>query len=132
METNVNVYSLAADGNRQASENFKVREFRSKDGADAIFVSQKLVTLVQNIRNHFGRPLIINSAYRTASHNQAVGGARYSQHLYGTAADIVVSGVHPSAVADYAESLLPNSGGIGRYAGFTHVDVREQKSRWHG
>lgn len=132
MEIQVNAYSLAADGNRQASKNFKVREFRSKDGADAIFVSPQLVELVQRIRDHFGRPLIINSAYRTTSHNKAVGGARHSQHLYGTAADIVVSGVHPSAVADFAESLLPDSGGIGRYAGFTHVDVRPNKSRWKG
>ena len=49
--------------------------------------------------------------------------------LYGLAADIVVTA---GKVADYAETLLPNTGGIGRYKGFTHVDVRKKKSRWNG
>ena len=64
--------------------------------------------------------------------NAAVGGAKYSQHLYGTAADIVVSGVAPKQVAEYAEKLMPNTGGIGIYSNFTHIDVRKTKSRWNG
>lgn len=64
--------------------------------------------------------------------NSAVGGTTYSQHLYGTAADIKISGVSPKKVAAYAEKLLPNSGGIGTYGTFTHIDVRSQKSRWNG
>jgi uncharacterized protein YcbK (DUF882 family) len=59
-------------------------------------------------------------------------GAKNSQHLKGTAADIVVKGITPERVAKYAETLLPKSGGIGRYKTFTHVDVRSVKSRWNG
>ena len=36
----------------------------------------------------------------------------------------------PAAVAAFAETLLPSSGGIGVYPTFVHVDVREQRSRW--
>jgi uncharacterized protein YcbK (DUF882 family) len=61
-----------------------------------------------------------------------VGGAAYSQHLYGTAADIKVNGIKPKDVAAYAEKLLPNTGGIGIYSTFVHIDVREKKSRWNG
>lgn len=129
---NVNVYSKSKDGNKNLSANFKVREFACKDGSDPIFISQELVKILQQIRDHFQRPVTINSAYRTPTHNKREGGAVYSQHLYGTAADIVVTGVTPKKVAEYAETLLINKGGIGIYKGFTHVDVREIKSRWNG
>lgn len=125
-------YSLAKDGAKQLSANFKVREFRCQDGSDPIFVNTDLVDILQKIRNHFGKSVTITSAFRTASHNKKVGGATYSQHCYGTAADIKVSGVSASAVADYAETLMPNTGGIGRYSTWTHVDVRKTKSRWNG
>ena len=132
MAVTVNVYSKAKNGNVKLSKNFKVREFACSDGSDPVFISPKLVEVLQNIRDHFGKPVTINSAYRTVTKNKQVGGATYSQHLYGTAADISVKGVLPSAVADYAEKLLANYGGVGRYSTFTHVDVRETKSRWKG
>jgi len=90
------------------------------------------VDVLQKIRDHFGKPVNINSGYRTPGKNKQVGGAAYSQHLYGTAADISIKGVSPGTVADYAETLLPNSGGIGIYGTFTHVDVRTARSRWKG
>ena len=132
--TPVKCYSKSKDGSKYLSKNFRVKEFASKDGADPLFVSDQLVEILQNIRNHFGKPVTITSGYRTAKHNKAVGGATYSQHQYGTAADIVVTGVAPAKVAAYAETLLPNRGGIGIYTkrGFTHIDVRKKKSRWNG
>ena len=128
----VHSYSKAKDGSKKLSANFKVREFACTDGSDPVFIAPELVTVLQKIRTHFGRAVTINSAYRTPAKNKAVGGTTYSQHLYGTAADIVVKGVKPSAVADYAEKLLPNKGGIGIYNTFTHIDVREKHSRWTG
>lgn len=129
---NVNAYSKNKDGTKYLSKNFRVKEFACKDGSDPIFISTELVELLQKIRDHFGRSVVINSGYRTAKHNKAEGGATYSQHLYGTAADIKVTGVKPSDVAAYAETLLKNTGGIGIYKTFTHVDVRSVKARWNG
>lgn len=125
-------YSVAKDGATYISKNFRVREFRCQDGSDVVFIESDLVDILQKIRDHFGKAVTINSAFRTFSHNKKVGGATYSQHLYGTAADIKVSGVTASAVADFAETLMPSTGGIGRYSTFTHVDVRSIKSRWNG
>lgn len=137
VETDVNgssvkAYSRAKDGLNKLSTNFKVNEFACNDGSDPIFISSDLVKILQKIRTHFGKPVVINSAYRTVTKNKAVGGAAYSQHLYGMAADITISGVSPKTVAAYAETLLPNTGGIGIYSTFTHIDVRKAKSRWYG
>lgn len=132
MAITIYAYSKAKDGNKSLSANFKVREFACSDGSDPIFIAPELVEVLQKIRDHFGKPITINSGYRTATKNKAVGGAAYSQHLYGTAADITVSGVAPKTVAAYAETLMPNKGGIGIYGTFTHVDCRAVKSRWNG
>lgn len=128
----INAYSLAKDGTTYISKNFRVREFACKDGSDPVFIDDDLVGVLQQIRDHFGKAVTITSAFRTASHNKKVGGVTYSQHCYGKAADIKVSGVAPSKVAEYVETLMPNTGGIGRYSTFTHVDVRATKSRWNG
>ena len=126
----LNVYSKAKDGSKKLSTNFRVKEFACTDGSDPIFIDSELVTILQNIRTHFGRAVTITSAYRTPPKNKACGGTTYSQHLYGKAADIKVSGITPKKVAEYAETLLQGKGGIGIYDTFTHIDVREKKSRW--
>ena len=131
--TDVRSYSLAAEGDRQAAPHFKVREFACKDGSDPVFVSPRLAGVLEAIRTHFGAPVTITSGYRTPAHNAATrGSSPRSQHLYGLAADIQVEGAAPAAVAAYAETLLPDAGGIGIYDTFTHIDVRPQKSRWRG
>ena len=129
---NINAYSKAKNGNQKLSKNFKVKEFACKDNSDVVFVAPELVEVLQKVRVHFGKPVNINSAYRTPMHNDKVGGATYSQHLYGTAADIRITGVEPKKIAEYANALMPNKGGIGTYANFVHIDVRETKSRWNG
>lgn len=131
----INAYSLARDGGTYLSKNFQVKEFYCRDRSDPIFVDTELVTLLQKIRDHFGKAVHINSAFRTASYNaKQKNAAKYSQHLYGKAADIWIAGVSVDTLAAYAETLLPNKGGIGRYHtdGFVHVDVRKAKSRWVG
>lgn len=138
----IEAYSLARDGEKQLSANFKVREFYCRDGSDPIFVDSELVQCLQKIRNHFGKPVHITSGYRTAEHNAAVGGSKSSQHLLGRAADFYVEGVPVATVAAYAETLLPGRGGIGRYpkdakhpkrmTGWVHIDTRTNKSRWKG
>lgn len=128
----IKAYSKAKDGNKKVSENFRVREFACTDGSDPIFIDSDLVSVLQKVRNHFGKAVTITSAYRTPTKNKAVGGEKYSQHLYGRAADIKISGIAPKTVAAYAEKLMPKSGGIGIYSTFTHIDVRGTKARWKG
>lgn len=128
----VQVWSKAKNGAVKLSANFKVSEFACKDGSDTVFISQGLVTVLQKIRDHFGKPVIITSAYRNDAYNEKVGGAKYSQHKYGKAADFFIIGVSPSTIAAYAEMIMPNTGGIGIYSSFVHVDVRTARARWNG
>lgn len=128
----VYAWSKAKNGAVKLSANFKVDEFACKDGSDTVFISPGLVTVLQKIREHFGKPVIITSAYRNDAYNKKVGGADYSQHKYGTAADIYISGVSPAMIADFVETIMPNTGGIGIYSSFVHVDVRTACARWNG
>ena len=132
-------YSLAKNGDRRLAPDFKVRELRCRDGSDTVMVDETLTVVLQCIREHFGKPVTITSGYRTAAHNAAVGGAKSSQHLLGRAADIRVEGANVEDVAAYAESLMPDWGGVGRYpvkagraTGWVHVDTRAEKARWRG
>lgn len=133
----IECYSLAADGEKKLSENFKVKEFACKDGSNPIFLDTELVELLQKIRDHFNRSVTITSAYRTVDYNKKIGGSTSSQHLYGRAADIQVKDTPPEFVAEYAETLLAGRGGIGLYKktvsrakGWVHLDVRKVKARW--
>ena len=57
------------------------------------WVADNLVRLVENVldplRQAYGKPIKVNSGYRSKALNKAVGGVSNSQHLDGMAADIV-------------------------------------------
>lgn len=132
-------YSLAKDGAKLLAPDFKVRELRCKDGTDTVMVDEVLVLLLQCVREHFGKAVTITSGYRTPAHNTKVGGVKGSQHLLGRAADIRVQGISVEDAAAYAESLMPDWGGVGRYpvkagraTGWVHLDTRADKARWRG
>lgn len=122
----VKEYSIVRDGNIQISKNFKVKEFRCKDGSDKILIDTDfVVNKLQKIRDHFGAAITINSAYRTESYNKKVGGAKSSYHMKGQAFDIVVKGHTPLEAARFAESI--GITGIIQYNNFVHVDSRQTK-----
>lgn len=79
------------------SPHFSLWEMQCKDGADKVLYSTALFEKLEELGAFLGWEaqdihIDLISGYRTASHNAkpSVGGAKYSQHLYGTAADIRV------------------------------------------
>lgn len=119
----------------QISDHFWLYEFECKDGSHQVVVQPELVEKLEILRakvsERLGKdtPLIINSGYRNEKHNEAVGGAPSSQHLYGTASDVQLPiGL---TVDEFAE-LGEQSGfhGIGLYYARVHFDVRGYKARW--
>lgn len=117
--------------------NFRVPEFacRGQGCCDKVYIDETLVEFLQKIREHFGKPVTVNSGYRCQGHNRAVGGANGSRHTTGQAADIAVKDITPAEVAQYAESLGVT--GIGLYETakdgfFVHIDTRPAKSFWYG
>ena len=111
------------------SKYFKREEFACECGCGFDTVDAETIGVLDQVREHFDSPVVINSGCRCAAHNKYIGGAKKSQHVFGRAADIVVKGVSPSVVANYIETIM-TGGGIGRYETFTHIDTRTKPARW--
>ena len=120
------------------TKNFRLEEFNCRDGTSvpSEFVPNviELCANLQILRDYLQVPIHINSGYRTEYHNHMVGGAEHSQHLLAKAADITCRDFTPAQVADTIELLIREghmkNGGLGRYRGFTHYDVRNDMARW--
>lgn len=106
---------------KQLSLHFNINEFRCKC-CNEVKVNNALLYLLEAIREHFKKPVIITSGYRCEKHNKKVGGSINSQHLKGFASDIIVAEVEPFEVYSYCEKIN-KYGGLGKYDTFTHVDV---------
>lgn len=90
--------------------------------------------VADEIRHQLGVRLdSIASAYRCPAYNAACpGAARASCHMQNLALDLVYE-CAPEQVVKIAEALRAKSffkGGIGRYAGFTHIDARGTNADW--
>jgi len=121
------------------TDNFRLQEFASNDGAsfpkEVLSNLFELAVNLQVLRDELNAPIKINSGYRSAAHNKKIGGVSNSQHVKGTAADIVVKGFTPDEVAKAIEQLIAkgkmNQGGLGIYDSFVHYDIRGNKARWN-
>lgn len=121
------------------TENFNRQEFDCKDGTKVPEIYMKnckeVAENLQVLRNELGVPVTITgSGYRTPDHNKKVGGAKNSQHLTCSGADINAKGYTPKELATKIEGLIKSGkmkqGGIGIYLGFVHYDIRGTKARW--
>lgn len=120
------------------TNDFSLREFRCKDGtpvpAQYLDNVKRLATNLQVLRDIVASPITIISGYRSPRHNDSVEGKKKSQHLCARAADVAVRGMRPAEVAKLIEELIANGqmeqGGLGRYAGWVHYDIRGYRARW--
>ena len=60
--------------------------------------------VLQKVRDHFGKPVTVNSGYRSPELNKAIGGSTTSDHCKGMAADIEIPGVSNYEIADWIKS----------------------------
>lgn len=122
-------YILDTDANKKVGQHFKVREFACKDGSQVIFIDDYLVSILDILRNQIGKPVYINSGYRTPTRNKDVGGAKYSYHMRGMAADIRVNGMSAKEIANKLNKIVPEECGIIVYKSWVHLDTRYRKYR---
>lgn len=82
--------------------------------------------VLEPLRRHLGKPIVVNSGYRSPDVNVAVGGAENSLHRLGRAADIVVGGMSPADVCRVIIGLkLPYTELISELGAWCHVAVAE-------
>ena len=118
---------MDTNANEKVGQHFKVKEFACKDGSQVVFIDSHLVSILDILRNQVGKPVYINSGYRTPTRNKAVGGAKYSYHMRGMAADIRVDGMSPKELANKLNKIVPDECGIIVYKNWVHFDVRTDK-----
>lgn len=125
----VMVFSLAKDGEKLLSSNFKVKEFACHDGTDVILIHSKLPDTCETARVINGA-FVPGSSYRHPSYNASIGGAKNSRHMYGDAVDIPARNATPEQLYELMEPYVGDKGGLGIYDWGIHVDWRGVKARW--
>jgi uncharacterized protein YcbK (DUF882 family) len=108
---------------------FKLSEFDSPDlpgsGAE---MNQEFLHMLDAAREIYGKPMHVNSGYRTESHNKKVGGVNSSSHLKGLAADI--SCKSSSDRFNMVQAFIKvGFKRIGVASGFIHIDNDKDKSQ---
>lgn len=103
-------------------KNFSPAEIACR-GTGQLKLHMEALDKLQALRDRLGKPLILRSAYRSLEHNRAVGGAKASKHMDGTAFDIAMSNQDP--VAFEAAARAVGFLGFGYYprSGFMHIDL---------
>ncbi|WP_127143319.1 YcbK family protein [Pelagibacterium montanilacus] len=99
-------------------------------GTGAILVHEEALDRLQALREKIGKPMIVNSAYRSPEHNRKVGGAPRSKHPEGHAYDISMANHDPVQFEKEANAL--GFLGIGHYpnSNFMHIDLGPVR-RWN-
>ncbi len=96
-------------------------------------IDSRLIEVLDAMSEVHGEKLELSCAYRCPEHNAEVGGVENSQHVLGTAADVLCpDDITVDELAELAEEC--GADGIGTYYDdeFVHVDVRGYEARWEG
>lgn len=107
------------------TKHFSAHEFKCPCGkCTGGTMNIAFLTKLDQLRELFGKPIRIESGFRCAAHNKAVGGTSESMHLQGRAADLIVeSDADRYHLHRVAFSLFA---GVGTAKGTIHVDDRNQ------
>ena len=84
----------------------------------------RLARFLEEIRRVLGRPIMVNSAYRSPEVNTAVGSKPTSQHCIGCAADIKVPGLTPdNIVKEILKTNLEYDQLIREFDSWVHISI---------
>ena len=108
---------------------FNYEEFDSPDvQGSGQLMDLEFLSMLDAARKIYGKPMHVNSGYRTKSHNEQVGGVSSSSHLKGLAADI--SCKSSSDRFDMLQAFIKvGFKRIGVARSFIHIDNDKDKSQ---
>ena len=93
---------------------------------DAIITANltRLAKFLEEVRRVVGRPIMVNSAYRSPEVNKAVGSKPTSQHCNGCAADIKVPGLTPNDIVNFViKSNIEYDQLIREFDSWVHISI---------
>jgi len=108
---------------------FEYEEFDSPDvQGSGQLMDPKLLEMIDEVREIYGKPIRVTSGYRTEAHNHKVGGVSSSSHLKGLAIDVAC--VKSDDRFEMLTALLEvGFNRIGVAGSFIHVDIDKDKSQ---
>lgn len=84
----------------------------------------RLARILEDVRRVLGRPIMVNSAYRSLAVNKAIGSKPTSQHCIGCAADIRVPGLTPNDVVNLVvKSNIEYDQLIREFDSWVHISI---------
>ena len=105
------------------------RSLNNTPNAGELANLQRLAEFLEVVKTTLGgKPVMINSAFRSKAVNDAVGSKDTSQHRLGLAADFRVPGMSPDAVVR-ALLALPYDQIIREYDAWTHISIADKPRR---
>ena len=106
---------------------FTRAEFRcpcGKCGGFPVEPEETLVRLADQVRDHFGAPVMVSSGVRCQAHNDELpGSAKKSYHVKGKAMDFCVLGVSGAELLAYVKTLPIHYAYQIKGSDFVHMDV---------
>lgn len=105
---------------------FTRQEFACKCGKCGGFPAEPdrtMVQLAEDVREHFGAPMIPSSGVRCAAHNANVGGVSGSRHLSGKAVDFCIRGRSAAQILDFVQKDPRTRYAYAIDAAYVHMDV---------
>ncbi len=107
---------------------FNYEEFDSPDvQGSGQLMDKKLLEMLDQVREMYGKPIHVTSGYRTKAHNRDVGGVTGSSHLKGLAVDIACITSSDRYKLLYA-LIKVGFNRIGVAKTFVHIDIDKDKS----
>ena len=108
---------IQLNSNAKLSEHFKLGEMTKSSSHpevynipshEAIANLKRVCSWLEVLRERYGKPIIINSGYRSPQLNKKIGGVPTSNHLTGCAADIRVANMeqlirYAAIILEYAD-----------------------------
>ena len=107
------------------------RQFDNTPNAAELANLKRLALFLETVKTTLGgKPVMINSAYRSKAVNDAVGSRDTSQHRLGLAADFRVPGMTPDAVVRaIIAAKLPYDQLIREFDAWTHISIADKPRR---
>jgi hypothetical protein len=107
------------------------RQFDNEPNEAELENIKRLAAFLEEVKTALGgRPIMVNSAFRSKQVNDAVGSKDTSQHRIGCAADIRVPGVTPDEVVKTIIAAdLPYDQVIREFDRWTHISIPNEPAR---